>query len=116
MIDDSESPQGAIRQLDLDLAKAGQTINLRQGPKHAPTATATVRASVRGLTPDELVGDITQNDSKVILSATALQGWTIPKLEQGDAAEINGNWRRIEVADPIIMNDVIVRWRLVVKG
>ena len=110
------TPAERIRSIDKHLAARGQTIKLRRGDKAAPTAIVTIRAFVRGFDPDELVNGITQSDSKVVVSPTSLKNWPDQRLKDGDAAEINGQWRRIEVADPILMQDAIVRWQLKVKG
>lgn len=114
------TPQQAIAKLDRAIAKNGQTVTLRRGTAVAPVATATVKAHVRGYDPDELVGGITQKDSKAILSPNGLENWPGGMLVGGgsdaDWIRIDGRWRTILAAIPVKMNDVLVRIELQVKG
>jgi hypothetical protein len=71
---------------------------------------------VRGFKPDELIGGISQNDSKVILSPTGLAGWPGGAPKKDDWITIDGRVRSVMAAEPIKMNDVLVRIELQVKG
>jgi hypothetical protein len=107
----------AIADLDEEIADNGQTVTLRRGTAAAPVATATVKAHVRGFKPDELIGGIDQNDSKVILSPSGLAGWPGGAPIKGDWITIGtGSPRSIVAAEPVKMNDVLVRIELQVKG
>ncbi len=110
------TPQQAIAKLDRAVAKFGQTVTLRRGKDTAPLAIATVKAHVRGFKPDELIGGIDQNDSKVILSPSGLTNWPGGAPIKGDWVTIDGRVRSIVAAEPIKMNDVLVRIELQVKG
>jgi hypothetical protein len=110
------TPQQAIAKLDRAIAKNGQTVSLRRGTSSAPTATATLKAHVRGYDPDELVGGITQKDSKVILSPSSLKAWPGGMLQENDWITIDGRVRSIVAAVPLKMNDVLVRIELQVRG
>jgi hypothetical protein len=110
------TPQQAIAKLDRAIARYGQTVTLRRGTATAPTATATVKAHVRGFKPDELIGGIDQNDSKVILSPSGLTGWPGDAPIKGDWITIGERVRSIVAAEPVKMNDVLVRIELQVKG
>jgi len=110
------TPQQAIAKLDRAITKYGQTVALRRGTTSAPVATASVKAHVRGYDPEELVGGITQKDSKVILSPSGLRNWPGGMLAEGDWITIDGRVRSIVAAVPVTMNDVLVRIELQVKG
>ena len=110
------TPQQAIAQLDRAIAKYGQTVALRRGTTSAPVATAIVKAHVRGYDPEELIGGITQKDSKVILSPSSLKAWPGGMLQEGDWITIDGRVRSIVAAVPAKMNDVLVRIELQVRG
>lgn len=110
------TPAEAIAMLDSSPG-TWRTITLRRGPSSSPTATATVRAKVRGYGPDEISGSIAQSDSFVILSPTDLTGWPDGgRMKRQDWAIIDGRTRSIEAAENIEMDDVLVRIELSVKG
>lgn len=102
------TPTHAIRMLDRQLAKHGQdvTIKLTGGD-------VVVRAFVRGMKPDELTGDLSQNDRKVTLSPTGL-----PSLPQRlDTLTTEEREHMIEFQPDVVrMNNVPVRINLVVRG
>lgn len=110
------TPQQAIAKLDRAIARYGQTVTLRRGTAAAPSAAATLKAHVRGYDPEELVGSITQKDSKVILSPSGLKNWPGGMLQENDWALIDGRWRTIMAAVPVKMADTLVRIELQVKG
>lgn len=110
------TPQQAIAKLDRAIAKNGQTVTLRRGTTTAPVAIVTVKAHVRGYDPEELIGGITQKDSRVVLSPSVLKAWPGGMLTEGDWITIDGRVRSIVAAVPVKMNDVLVRIELQVKG
>lgn len=110
------TPHQAIAKLDRAIARNGQTVTLRRGTASAPVATAALKAHVRGYDPDELVGGITQKDSKVILAPTGLKGWPSGMVQENDWIQIDGRWRSIVAAVPVRMADTLVRIELQVKG
>jgi hypothetical protein len=112
--------------LDRQLAAHGQTIRLQRltlGPSGTQIPyEVTVKAFVRGYEPDELVGGITQQDSRVILSPSSLAGtdWPGPGEQQvprkGDRAYIDGRARNVEAGKAIPLNDTVVRIEFTARG
>lgn len=113
-----------IDALDKSLARAGQTVTLRR----LPTTDVICPASIRGYTPQELTSNITQQDSKVILSPTQINAaiWPgtqvptlpdirIPSKNRGDLCEINGVFRTVQAGVGIYVQDVLVRIELQVR-
>lgn len=118
MVDMSDTPAGMIARLDDALSRRGQTVTLRRLVPDAPAVEQQVRAVVRGYRPDELTGGITIGASKVILSPTSLTGspFAAAYPQAGDKMMVGGRLRNVEGADPIIVNDVLVRMNLMVTG
>lgn len=120
-----------ITALDQAVADVGQMIKLRRftGTQKIPFDVDCL-AVVRGYSPDELVGGITQQDSMVIVSPTEIteKGWPGPNSSatptnedrrvprKGDAAVINGRQRNIEAAVGIYVADTLVRIEMRVLG
>lgn len=113
-----------IDSLDAALAAAGQTVTLTC----RPNITVVCPASVRGYTPQELTSNITQQDSKVILSPTQINAATwpgtqvpatpdirIPSKNRGDLCTINGQQRTVQAGVGIYVKDVLVRIELQVR-
>lgn len=124
-----------IAGLDGALARYGQNITLRSVvPGQAPNAQITFdvecRAFVRGYSANELVGGITQSDSRVIMSPTEIirEGWPGPNSsatptnadrripKKGDKAVINGKVRNVEAAVGIYVDNELVRIEMRVLG
>lgn len=121
----------AISALDSALARVGQDIRLQRltGTQQIPFEVE-CRAVVRGYAPEELVGDITQQDSMVVLSPSEIErkGWPGPQSSsdpstidrrvprKGDRAFINGKARNVEAAVGIYVADVLVRIEMRVLG
>lgn len=107
------TPAHAIAALDRQLARHGQTVRLRgQADPDDGSADRRVRAFVRGYRADELAGGIQQGDSEVVLSPTDLGA---------DPARLGGLFIGerlclVEVANPVTLADVVVRWNLWVRG
>lgn len=89
----------------------------------------TVRASVRGLRGDEIVGTATQAYSKAAISMTQIlsAGWPAghtvttgsvdPRIPRpNDFLLVKGKQRQIMFADPISVDGVLVRVNLTVAG
>lgn len=123
------TPAECIADLDGQLAAHGETIDLRRlttGPNGVQIPlVVSCRAFVRGYKPTELVGGITQNDSKVILSPTEIiaAGWTSgrPANEdgrlpmKGNRVMIAGKARNVEAAGPFYVAGELVRIELQVR-
>jgi len=105
--------------LDAALARAGELIILRRymaptGSPRPKTDIVDVPAAVRAITATEIVGDIDMTGSVVILSPTGLDA--LLPLIKGDIAVIQGREREIELPKPFLVQNVLVRLELLVKG
>lgn len=107
-----------IADLDAGLAENGEDIVLIRGSRQV-----TCRARVTGYDPAELVGDITQQDSRVILSPTeiAADGW--PGANNGpatpqknDRAKVQGFNKVVQAGTAIQVGGRTVRIELRVRG
>lgn len=110
------TPSQAIAALDRQLAKHGQTVTFYRyaGTPRVKVDEVTVRAFVRPVDSEDLIGDIKQDASKVAASPTGLAGF-LP-FKKGDKAFIGGKERNVDIPKPIEMLDVVVRINLVVQG
>lgn len=115
------TPTAIISALDRAVAISGEDITLRRNTL-GPSGTQIpldvhCRACVRGYRPDELVADIKQGDSLVILSPTEMKAhqWTWPPRIQ-DRAIIGDKQRTVIAANPITVGDELVRIELQVRG
>lgn len=107
------TPSAAIAMLDRQLAAHGQTVILRRG--NTTTGQATMKAFVRGVKAEDMVGEVTQTDRKVVLSPSDLGVFgepdaTVMVVIDGKPSKIVGK------PEPIRLNDVLVRINMVVKG
>jgi len=117
------TPASAITSLDKQLAKHGQTATLRRwtgsGSARTPVD-VTVRVRAQDYRVEELVGGIEQGDTRVVLSPTQIvaAGWPGPQgwPRNGDAIIIAGREREIVSAPPQVIDDVVVRIDMVVRG
>ena len=121
----------AIADLDVALANDGERIELwrETGTQKIPFKVR-CRAFVRGYSAQELIGGITQQDSKVILSPTEItrSGWPGPNSSatstnqdrrmprKGDAVVIAGRKRAVEAAGGSYVAGDLVRIELRVLG
>lgn len=124
-----------IADLDRSLAEHGEDIVLRRvngtSTANQTFVDVTCRAFVRGFSPDELVGGITQQDRNVILSSTEIDaaGWPaneadstsevderIPRKNRGDRCKVAGNWCTVEAAQGIRIGGTLVRIDMRVRG
>lgn len=112
------TPAAAIAALDRGLAAAGQDITLRRttGTQLIPLDVA-CRAVVRDYAPAELVGEIQQGDTRVILSPSEMTNaqWPWPP-RAGDFVVIAGRLRAVRAAPPFYVDNVLVRVELQVRG
>lgn len=130
MVDMSDTPAGIIARLDASLARRGEDCTLRR-KEGSPLVDkdVTVRASVRGLRGDELVGTATQSWSKAVISLTQIfaAGWPAgyvatsgavdPRIPRpNDFLVVKGKQRQIMFADPIAIDGTVVRVNLTVAG
>jgi hypothetical protein len=121
----------AIADLNAALAADGEWIELwrETGTQKIPFKVR-CRAFVRGYTAQELVGGISQTDSKLILSPTEItrSGWPGPNSSaaptnqdrrvprKGDAVVIAGRKRAVEAAGGIYLSGELVRIEMRVLG
>lgn len=126
------SAEREIAELDRSLAEDGEDIILRRvvGTTNQAFNDVKCRAFVRGYAANELVGGITQQDSKVILSPTQINRlqWPggqppnvtgdprIPSKARGDKAIIGGKVRSVEAATGIPIDGTLVRIEMRVLG
>lgn len=116
------TPAEAIADLDAELAEDGQTVKLRPGS--TTTGEVACKAFVRGFQPSELIGGLTQQHSKVVLSPTDTAGFAsgaaapldgrVPKV--GNYVVIAGKPRKVAAGTGIYMADVLVRIEATVEG
>lgn len=124
------TPDAAIATLDRHLAAHGEDCTLRR-KEGSPLVDkdVTVRASVRGVKPAEIVGSVTQAYSKAVMSMTQIlaEGWPaghtvtpgavdprVPRVN--DFLVVKGKQRQIMFADPVAIAGTIVRVNLTVAG
>jgi hypothetical protein len=124
------TPASAIASLDRQLAEHGEDCTLRRKEGSPPVEKdVTVRASVRGVRSNEVVGTVTQAYSKAAISMTQIlaSGWPAghtviagavdPRLPRAnDFLVVKGKVRQIMFADPIAIDDTVVRVNLMVAG
>lgn len=133
---DAVSAEREIAELDAALLTDGENVVLRRVKGSGGLATqqnvdVTCRAFVRGFAPNELVGAITQQDSRVILSSTEIDaaGWPadeadstspidprIPRNNRGDKCIIGGRICSVQAAQGIRIDGVLVRIDMTVRG
>lgn len=104
------TPADAIQSIDRQIASHGQVAKLERGSGFS----GDIRVFHRGYRPDELSGGIQQGDSTAIVSPTDLGAAGIPK--RLDKLTVGGRKRNIETAEPVYMNDVLVRVNLWLRG
>lgn len=70
----ADTPAGAIARLDASLARRGENVTLRRavGAANQQVIDVRIRTLLRGYAPNELVGDIKQQDQAFILSPTQI--------------------------------------------
>jgi|GEM_PF-2810089 len=108
------TPQDAIAKLDESIAVAGETIVLRKS--NAATPSVEIMGHVRKVSSDEIDGTtIRQNDKKVIISPTGLEGFGLPQAG-GFALIDNEPHAIIGKPDYMKMADTVVRIEMFVKG
>lgn len=119
-----------IDALDRALARSGQTVTLRKitGTTSQTNTDVSCPAVVRGYSPNELVGDIIQQDSFVIISPTQINTavWPIaqvdgqpdpriPSKNRGDRCIINSVVRSVQAGVGIYIGTTLVRIEMRVR-
>ena len=112
------TPAQAIAMLDRQIAEHGQTVTLTRLVPNQASITLTCKAFVRGYKPDELANGVQQGDSMVVMSPTDLAGTAFESAlpTTNNKLTTGGRLRNIQMADPVYMNDVLVRLNLQVRG
>jgi hypothetical protein len=114
-------PESLIADLDEALLDAGEDVVLRRltlGPNSTQIPfDCDVRASIRPLKAEELVGNIDQTWSRVILSPTDVNRaqFRLP-IRKDDKIVQNGKARNVEFPAHIRVQNVVVRIELMVGG
>lgn len=113
------TPAEAIAMLDGQLAENGERITVRRytapsGTPRPKTDTENVPAAVRAVRAEEVINDVKQTHSSVVLSPTGL-GALLP-LVKGDKLVIQGRERNIDLPKPIFLQGTLVRIDLLVAG
>ncbi|ESY89023.1 hypothetical protein X739_00535 [Mesorhizobium sp. LNHC220B00] len=114
-------PDSLIADLDEALLDAGEDAVLRRltlGPNSTQIPfDCDVRASIRPLHPEELVGDIDQTWSRVILSPTDINRaqFRLP-IRKNDKIVQAGKVRNVEFVKAINVQSTLVRLELMVGG
>lgn len=106
----------AIATLDRQVKARGQTVRLQRAGVRDETTFRDFRCFIRGYTPSELAGGIDQGDSKVVISPTALAEAGIEPPAELDFLIIGGTRRSVRFCDPVMMDDIVVRYNAWVKG
>ncbi|WP_448113066.1 hypothetical protein [Mesorhizobium amorphae] len=127
MADISDTPAGMVARLDDALARRGEDCLLRR--TDGADKDVTVRAGVRGVRADEIVGDVTQDYSQVVISMTQIlaASWPAghvfdpakvdPRLpRKGDSIFVKKRRREIRFVNPIAVGDIVVRVEMLVAG
>lgn len=116
------SPEQQISSLDRMLRSRGEDIVLIRG-RGAGAPRVTCRAKVSGFQANELVGDIAQQDSLVIMSPTQIEaaGWPGAEDEpstpqKGDRVLIQGFEKIVQGATAIQAGGRAVRIEMRVRG
>lgn len=119
--------------LDRALARKGEVITLRRSSGSTPSTFFDVelKAIVRGYTPQELIGGLSQTDSLVIISPNDLARaqWpggqtpqtgmfvSDPRLpRKNDRVIVQGRTRNVETVGPIFVGDEMVRIEMRILG
>lgn len=127
-------PNKIIADLDDALLASGEDVTLRRITKvggNPVTKDVVCRAAVRSVSADEIVGTITQNDLRVIISPTQIIAAVWPGADEGTPAGsavdqrlpratdkfiVQGKERQVKVSKPIFVGGIWVRCNLVVAG
>lgn len=116
------TPAQHIADLDAALAEDGEDITLRR----SSITDLTVRAFVRGISPEQLAVGIKQDNSNVIISPSEIiaNGWPgtvsdtidVRVPTTNDKMVIAGRTRQIEFVAPIYVGGELVRMDIRVTG
>lgn len=118
MLPRGDTAADIIARLDASLLARGQNVTLRRytAPSGSPRPKTdlAVRAFVRALKPEEIVGNMDSTFSNVVISPTDTA--TLLPIVKGDKLVIGGRERNIEFPKPILHADTLVRINLLVAG
>lgn len=119
MIDLSDTPAGAIARLDQSLRRRGEDVIVRRytstaGDPRPKIDTPPLRAFVRAVKAEEMVGDIKATHSAIVLSPTGLAA--LLPLVKGDKVVVQGRERNVDLPKPILLDNQVVRINLMVAG
>lgn len=108
------TPAEAIGMLDRQIARHGQSLELRRIVASQPDLTQAARGFVRGYKPDEIGGGIIQGDSLVVVSPSTIAGTAFEASppDRLDQVFTTGRLRNVESAELVYMQDVLVRINL----
>lgn len=104
-----------IRSLDRAIKRAGQSVVIKR-PADGSTKALTIIGAVRGYKPTELVGNLKQGDSLLVISPTDFAGWGGDLEPTSDFVEYNGRTRAVQAVDPVYVRNVLVRLNVTVRG
>ena len=113
------TPAEMIAHLDDALLETGETIIVRRytaptGTPRPKTDVGSIRARRRDLRDTDLVGDIGQTSTVIVVSPTGLE--SLLPLKKGDKVILQGAEKNIELVKSKIEQDVLVRMDLMVAG
>lgn len=112
------TPASAIAELDAALLARGEDVTVQRIVTGGTVgASVTCRAMVRALRAEELVGSLTQNDTRLILSPTAFTAatWPLP-VRKPDRVVLADRTATVEFPKHIRMAGVLVRIEILVRG
>lgn len=95
------------------LARHGRSITLRR--PGSPNTDTTINAKITGFAVDQLIGEVTQSDRKVVIAAADLGSWPAPP-RRGDQVIVDGKIAVVQAAESRHDGASIVRWDLRVTG
>lgn len=105
------TPAKAIAMLDRQIARHGEAVVYHVMTGGAAGAGTDLRAFVRKYDPTEVVGTITERDRKVTVSPSS---GLVPS--EGNRFVISGKAYRIEDAEPVRLDGVVVRFNVRARG
>jgi hypothetical protein len=105
-----------IDQLDRQIARKGQSVVWRPAATPDASKDKGLRVFVRQYKPDELSGGITQGDSTIVVSPTAMKAAGIAEFKKTDRITVAGRPKSVLASESVMTDDVLVRVNLWVRG
>jgi hypothetical protein len=95
------------------LALHGETMTLQRSGQ----TDTTIKGFMRSLRPDELVGELKQDDRRIITGSAELAEavWPVP-IHRGDKIVVRGHTYTVQSADGVASGSLVVRYNLLVRG